>query len=207
MKKLSCLAALVLFLACSSFAQKSQSTKFFVGTGVAFPITELDYYGYSQNYNFGGGVSGGLSFRVLPRFQFRTTISYFRARFDEQEFIQSTNIQNSGYTIDGGTETFFGLSGEFKYALRNSNYSILPYIIGGGGAYHLSHRNLHFPQSGSPTVSESSSHWAPTLKGGIGIEFNSFKNIGFFAEMNIAVSFPEGSETANHLPLTLGVTL
>jgi hypothetical protein len=79
--------------------------------------------------------------------------------------------------------------------------------MGRGEAYRLTHQHIHFPENGLPTVSESYSKWAPSLKGGVGVEFNRFKKVGFFVEMNIVVSFPEGAETAIHLPLTLDVTL
>src|SRR5699024_63293 len=197
----------LLLFSCNSFAQNNSNINFFVGGGMGFPVPQLDYSGYSDSYNFGGGVAGGLSFKILPRFSFRTTISYHRLRFDEEQFMRTAEIQNSGFSVDGGAEKLFGLMGDFKYALRSDTHAIRPYLFGGYGAYRITEIGIYFPENEPSFVGSEYHYWAQTLKGGIGIGIGQFNNVDFFGEISISASFPESGESILYVPLTVGVIL
>jgi opacity protein-like surface antigen len=204
MKVIKLTTLLILLAVSRGIAQHNPNPKMFVGSQVNFPITTLSYKGYSDSHQLGGGVSGGFDFQVFSSVNFRTSISYNKLRFDEQSFAESTDIQNSGFVVDGGTETLFGLIGDIKYRFRN--WFPTPYIITGVGAYRLTHRNIHFPEQGSFIVSEKISYWAPSLKIGTGIDFNAMGSWGLFTEVNFVINFPEPGDNIMHVPVTLGVT-
>jgi len=203
MKRFAC-ALLVLAVCCTARSQDmTRGVIILLNSGVSFPVRPAEFTDF---WNPGLNLGFGMGYTFSPIFSFLGEFDYNNFTFDGEEFLKSTGVTGSGYSITGGSATALSLTANVKATAPLQGVGLKPYLIAGAGLFNLSTADAIVTQGGQSVVNEGESETALSVLVGGGVDIPVGNRIEIVVQLEYVIGFTNNNSTG-HVPAMAGVLL
>ena len=194
-----CIVVLALAVwASGSLAQMPRPSIFAYGGG-SLPLAPSKFSDYWRpGYILGGGFGND----IRPNLSISLQLEYMKFPINNKK----VKILYGASNLSGGSASLTMLSINWKARLEPKPKPFSPYILFGGGFIILQRSDLLVFYEDSYGNMESSSEGALALDAGVGFEWISARNLGFFVDSRFIMGFTHGEQT-RLLPIRMGILL
>jgi opacity protein-like surface antigen len=181
-------------------AQEYSRPSFYVNTGMAVPSAPDEFSDY---WNMGFNVGGGIGLEISPNVQFVPTLSYSNFSFDGNNFLQENGFGGYGFDVSGGNAKIITLNADFKFQLSPQQSPTIPYIIGDAGLFRLAIDDMTLSYQGQYETVQGDSENKFGLNLGAGLDFSLNPKIAMSLGAKYVIGLTE-DESTRYFPLQIG---
>lgn len=160
---------------------------------------------FSEYWNDGFGVSGGINFPLSPTARLSFLVDVARFSLDERAFLWDFDLPNSGIAVDGGDATLiYGITNLSVLLGDPDAQRMIPYVLCGAGVYRQSFSDATVSGFGESVRVPSDSETAVGLNVGVGFEMPAGRSAKFFVDGRYVFGFTGGDAT-QFVPIRFGI--
>ncbi len=197
MKKIFIVCLLCLICSTSAFGQIEEyigeftfRPEFFITAGPSFPMKDVNF---SDNYNMGFNIGGGIGFQLTELFTLVGSFDYNSLPFDDARF---KRLHQNEVLVSGPARKVMTFDARLKFFFPSEDTKLSPYITGGGGFFKQSSDPVVFVNViGQEQSTDEIDESVMCAIGGAGLEFKHNAKIFVFLEGLFVTGFTDRNST------------